>query len=106
MRFSEMPGSEKMAEEDKRKIFHVSLPIGDNLLMGTDILETQNQKLNAGDNFSLHITVQNETEARRVFDALSGSGQVIMPLSKEAWSKLFGICKDQFGIQWMINVGQ
>lgn len=73
--------------------------------MGTDILETQNQKLNVGDNFSLHITIQNEEEGRRIFNELSESGVVIMPLSKEAWSELFGICKDQFGIQWMINVG-
>jgi PhnB protein len=104
IRFTEMPGSEKMDEDDRGKLMHVALPVGDNnVLMATDALSSMNQQLNAGDNFSINITLDNESETRRLFEGLSEGGEVIMPLKKEAWSDLFGLCKDKFGIQWMFN---
>lgn len=103
MRFADMPGGDKMSPADKTKILHVALPVGDSVLMGTDVLDSMNQKISTGDNFSISITVDSEAEATRIFDALSDRGDVIMPLGKEFWSDLFGICKDPFGIQWMIN---
>ena len=103
MRFGDMPGGERMSDADRAKILHVALPVGDNVLMGTDVLDSMNQKIAIGDNVSISITLDEETEATRIFDALSESGNIIMPLSKEFWSELFGICKDKFGIQWMMN---
>lgn len=104
IRFSEMPGSEKMDEDDRRKLMHVALPIGDNnVLMATDALSSMNQQLKMGENFSINITLDNEPETRRLFEGLSEGGEVIIPLKKEAWSDLFGLCKDKFGIQWMFN---
>jgi PhnB protein len=103
MRFADMPGGEKMSAGDRTKILHVALPIGSNVLMGTDALDSMNQKISTGDNVSISITLDDENEATRIFDALADDGDVIMPLSREFWSDLFGICKDKFGIQWMIN---
>ncbi len=104
IRFGDMPGSEKMPEADKAKIFNVTLPIGDyNVLMGTDILESMNQGLHAGDNFHICISLDNENETKRIFSELSEDGQIIMPLAKEDWSPLFGMCKDKYGIQWMVK---
>lgn len=104
IRFTEMPGSEKMDEDDRKKMMHVALPVGDNnVLMATDALSSMNQRLNTGDNFSINITLDNETETRRLFEGLSEGGEVIMPLKKEMWSDLFGLCRDKFGIQWMFN---
>lgn len=105
-RFRDMPGSEKMPEADKDKILNISFPIGQNVLMGTDILESLNQHITIGDNFSISISIDDEKEIRRLFDGLAAGGQIIMPLSKESWSALFGICKDKFGIQWMLNYVQ
>lgn len=104
MRFSDMPGSEKMNAADRKKIMHVALPIGDsNILMGTDVLESMNQKLTTGDNLHISITTDNEAELKRQFNALAADGTVIMPLSAESWSPLFGMLKDKYGVQWMFN---
>ncbi len=103
IRYSDMPGSEKMKPEESSRIMHVSLPVGGNTLMGTDILPSRNQEIQAGNNFYISISMDNESEANRVFDALSANGEVILPMNRESWSELFGICKDQYGIQWMIN---
>jgi len=104
MRFADMPGSEKMPEEDRQRIMHISLPIGDHVtLKATDIIDSLNQQLQVGDNFHLAITVDNEADIHRLFNGISAGGTVIMPLGKESWGELFGMCKDKFGIQWMFN---
>jgi len=103
MRFGELPGADKMPEKDRNKLLHVSLPVGSSTLLGTDALESMNQKLTMGDNFHITIQIDNEPETRRIFDALSDGGAVILPLSKEFWADLYGMCKDKFGVQWMIN---
>jgi PhnB protein len=38
-----------------------------------------------------------------VFAALAQGGAVEMPLSKTEWAEKYGVCKDKFGIQWMMN---
>jgi PhnB protein len=28
-----------------------------------------------------------------------------MPLEKAPWGDVFGMCKDRFGVDWLVNVG-
>lgn len=105
IRYGELPGADKMPKADREKIFNISLPIGEyNILMGTDILESLNQQLNFGDNFHINVSFDNETDLRQNFDRLATDGEVIMPLAKETWSQLFGMCRDKFGVQWMLKL--
>lgn len=103
-RFKDTPHGDQMSAEDKEKIMHVALPIGNgNVLMGTDVLPALGQKLTAGDNFSISINADSEVEADRLFAALSPGANVVMPLEKSFWGAYFGMLTDQFGIQWMVN---
>ncbi len=43
------------------------------------------------DVFTLPVTVPNESEADRVFDALAEGGKIEMPLKKAFWSPKFGM---------------
>ncbi|MFL6098418.1 MAG: VOC family protein [Actinomycetales bacterium] len=45
-------------------------------------------------------------ELRGYWDKLSGTGTVTVPLEKQMWGDEFGMCRDQFGIDWMVNIGQ
>jgi len=102
-RFKDVPGMQ-VSEADMDKIMHISLPLGNgNVLMGTDTLESMGQKLNQGNNFSILINVDSEAEADKLFASLSAGGVVEMPLAKAFWGAYFGMFKDKFGIQWMIN---
>jgi len=109
MRYSEMteenmPGCEALSDADKNKVMHVSLPIGENnMLMGTDSLESMGQKLKMGNNFTISLSFDKEEEATRYFEGLAAGGQVIMPMQKVFWSELFGMLVDQYAVQWMIN---
>jgi PhnB protein len=104
-RFSETPHGEHLPEHEKSMIMHVSLPINDSLtLMGSDVLESMGFPYVAGNNFSISLNPSTRAEGARLFEALSVNGQVTMPLEDTFWGAYFGMFKDQFGIQWMINV--
>ena len=40
------------------------------------------------------------------FAKLSASGTTTMPLQKQAWGDEFGMCTDQFGVPWLVNISQ
>ena len=106
-RFKEVPGGEKMSPEDQQKIIHISLEISKGLtIMATDLLESMGQKIIIGNNFNICLHTESEAETERIFDALSKGGKVEMPLNKTFFSPYFGVCRDKFGIQWMINLTQ
>jgi PhnB protein len=104
MRFKDTPEADKIPAHEQDKIMHIALPIGkDNILMGTDTLESMGQTLQAGNNMSLAIGADSEEEANKLFKGLSAGGQVTMPLEKAFWGDYFGMLTDKFGIQWMVS---
>jgi len=82
------------------KMMHSSLRIGNANVMASDGCS---EGLNF-QGFSLSLAVANESEAKRVFDALNDGGQVRMPLTKTFWSPCFGMVADRFGVGWMVTV--
>ena len=54
--------------------------------------------------FSLTVGAENESEAKKRFDALAQGGTVKMPLTKTFFSPAFGMLTDRFGVGWMIMV--
>jgi PhnB protein len=85
----------------ENKIMHTSFRIGDTTVMASDGCSTEKTSF---DGFSLSLSVPNEAEADRAFQALAEGGQVRMPLSKTFWSPRFGMLEDRFGIGWMVSV--
>lgn len=83
----------------ENKIMHASFQVGDSMVLGSDGCgET------TFDGFSLSMTVANEAEADRAFNALAEGGKVQMPLIKTFFSPRFGMVADRFGVSWMIYV--
>jgi len=82
------------------KVMHASLRIGDATLMASDgASEGSSFK-----GFSLALSLANEADAKRKFNALAEGGQIQMPLGKTFWSPCFGIVADRFGVGWMVTV--
>ena len=103
-RYGDIPGGNKMPEDDQKKINNIILPLANNTsIMATDALASMEQKLVAGNNFFICIQAESEAEVDKLFNSLSDGGKVEMPVNKTFWGAYFGICIDQFGIQWMIN---
>ncbi|MGJ5642601.1 VOC family protein [Formosa sp. S-31] len=105
-RFGDMPPQEgvTISEADKNKIMHISLPINDTTtLMGSDTGGDWGAKIVTGNNISLALGVNSKSEADRLFKALSDGGVVTMPMEDTFWGDYFGMCTDQFNINWMIS---
>jgi PhnB protein len=73
-------------------------------LMGADT--PPGMETNPGDNITISLSGDDEQELRGYWDKLSQGGTVTLPLEKQMWGDLFGQCIDQFGIPWMVNIGQ
>lgn len=107
-RFGEMPENEayKVSEADKNKIMHVSLPVGNSVLMGSDCGGEWAPTFKPGNNFSVSITAESKEEADIIFNALSSGGQITMPLANTFWGDYFGMLTDKFGINWMMSYNE
>jgi PhnB protein len=101
VRFKDSPDPGMSPPGAAEKILHASLRIGGSTVMASDG-ECQGQPSFQG--FSLSLSVPNEAEADRVFNALAGGGQVKLPLTKTFFSPRFGMLEDRFGVSWMIQV--
>ena len=101
-RFKEAPEPQPgMPDCFDEKIMHATLRIGETLLMASDGRCEGPQNF---EGFSLSITVADETEAERIFAALSDGGIVTMALAKTFWAPKFGMLQDKFGVGWMVSV--
>jgi PhnB protein len=106
-RFSDtpdFPGKEKLPASDLNKIMHIALPIGNEMLMATDALESMGHTLTVGNNVSLSLNVDSKAEADRIFTALASEvGKAEMLMQDMFWNAYFGIVDDKFGVKWMVN---
>ena len=96
-------GSQESPEADK--IMHGMLESDSGFtLMGADT--PPGMEHNPGNNFAVSLSGDNGDELRGYWDKLSDGGAVSVPLEKQMWGDEFGMCTDQFGIAWMVNIGQ
>ena len=105
VRFKDLAGPGfSVAEKEAHKIMHIALPIGKyNMLMANDVPEILG-KTNENENRSkIVISADSKEEADRLFNGLSAGGQVEMPISDSPWGTYFGMFRDKYGIEWMVE---
>ena len=105
-RYKDIPpnDNQNFFPESDQKIMHVSLPISkETILMGCDNADVSGEKTIIGNNISLSIDTADREEADRIFAKLSVGAQIKMPLSDAFWGAYFGVLRDRFGINWLIN---
>lgn len=84
----------------ENKVMHGAFQVGGSMVLASDGCGETN-KLSG---FSLSLTVADEAEADRAFNALADGGSVQMPLNKTFFSPRFGMVTDRFGVAWMVYV--
>jgi PhnB protein len=99
--FAEFQASQDPAEADK--IMHSQLVTDSGLtLMASDTPNAMDYT--AGNNYSVSLSGDDESELRGYWDKLSAEGTVTMPLDKAPWGDSFGMCVDRFGVTWLVNI--
>ncbi|MFJ9818508.1 VOC family protein [Streptomyces sp. NPDC101151] len=85
-------------------IMHAMLQTSGGLtLMGADNPPGAEHK--PGNNFAVSLSGDDADELRGYWDKLTDGATVIVPLEKQSWGDVFGMCTDRFGITWMVNIG-
>jgi PhnB protein len=102
LRFNESPDpvpDDMLQDGFENKVMHAEFSLGNTRIMASDGCNDVEQF----SGFRIALTLNDETEARRIFAALaSDGGKIDMPLMKTFWSPLYGQVTDQFGIGWMV----
>ena len=102
-RMGDAPGTENLTTEQKNKVMHIALPIGNDLLMGSDSIQGMGPALVMGNNNLISIFPDSREEADRLFNGLAAGGMIIQPLQDQFWGDYYGNFIDKFGVVWMIN---
>jgi PhnB protein len=87
------------------KVMHALLEAPNGFaLMGAD--NPPGMELKQGNNFSVSLSGDDADELRGYWEKLSAGGNVAVPLEKQMWGDVFGMCNDKFGINWMVNISE
>jgi PhnB protein len=90
---------------DAEKIMHGMIVANNGMtLMVSDV--PAGMPYTKGTTISLSLSGDNEEELRGYWDKLSNGAEITMPLGKAPWGDTFGMLKDKFGIDWMVNITQ
>ena len=105
MRFRDMAfeGSPDL-ENEADKIMHIALPIGQgSVLMGSDTPEFMGRHNERENRSKISISAESREEADHLFNGLSAGGEVEMPIADSPWGSYFGMFRDKYGIEWMVD---
>lgn len=91
------PNAANMPDDQKNKILHARIMIGNTVVMGADIPNSQPMR-----SAYVALTADSEKEAERVYELLSKDGQVFMKMEQTFFANRFAMLRDKFGTSWML----
>ena len=98
-----VPG-QPFPDSEADKIMHIALPIGKNsLLMGSDTPESLGRHNELENRSKIMVNAESKVEADQLFNRLSAGGTVEMPIGDSPWGSYFGMFRDKYGIEWMVD---
>jgi PhnB protein len=104
IRFKELASPEfPVAENEANKIMHIELPVGKNLLMANDVPESMGRTNENENRSKISIRAESKEEADKLFNGLSKGGKIEMPIADSPWGSYFGMFRDKYGIEWMVD---
>jgi PhnB protein len=104
MRFSEGPNCAHLEPGTEHLIFHATFRIEGTEFIASDVGYAQGRPPEVISGFSLAMKLTSAEKAERIFAALAAHGRIVVPLSAAAFTTMYGIVVDQFGVSWKINV--
>ncbi len=103
-RFKDLASPEfPVAENEANKIMHIALPVGKTFLMGNDVPEIMGRTNENENRSKISISAESKEEADKLFNGLSAGGQVEIPIADSPLGSCFGMFRDKFGIEWMVE---
>lgn len=104
VRFKDLGGSGYPIDESEAdKIMHITLAIGNNVLIGNDVPQSMGTVNEQENRSKISISAASREEADQLFNGLTAGGSVEVPMNDSPWGSYFGMFRDKYGIEWMID---
>lgn len=104
VRFKDLASDDfPVAPHEENKIMHIALPIGSSVLMANDVPEVMGRTNENENRSKIVISAASKEEADKLFNGLSVGGAVEMPIMESPWGTYFGMFRDKYGIEWMVE---
>jgi len=104
LRFKDISSPEfQVSENEANKIIYIALPIGKNTLMANDVPESMGRTNENENRSKISIGAESKEEADRLFNGLAVDGQIEFPIGDSPWGSYFGMLRDKYGIEWMVD---
>jgi PhnB protein len=100
MRFGDAQGT-PIDPAYKDRIMHVSLRIGEGIIMLSDTMP--GMPVARDSNTHVILEFDDPADETQKFNALAAGGTITMPLQDTFWGAKFGMLTDAFGIHWMFH---
>lgn len=104
-RFKDLAGQEQLfSENEANKIMHMALPLdGGTVLMASDVPEFMGQVNEKENRSKISINTDSQEEADNIYNGLSTGGEIEVPMDVSPWGSSFGMFRDKYGIEWMVE---
>ena len=87
------------------KIMHAQLNADQGItLMASDMPPGMDHQ--PGNSMTVSLSGDDAGQLRGYWEKLTEGGSVSMPMEKQMWGDEFGMCTDQYGVPWMVNITQ
>lgn len=105
IRFKDIASAEfPIPEKEENKLMHIALSIGKNsTLIGNDVPEFMGSVNEMENRSKIAVSVENNQEGEKIFNGLSVGGTVEVPYSTGPYGSSFGMFRDKYGIEWIIE---
>jgi PhnB protein len=96
VRHGEQPNP-NMPADWKDKILHARIEIGETVLMGADIPQSEPMR-----SAYLTLTLDTAADANRLYSLLADGGEIFMKMETTPFANRFAMLRDKFGTSWML----
>lgn len=97
MTHAQAPDPSRVDPAWKDAVLHARITVG-----GTDLLAADIPNAEPMRSAYLTLACDSDSEAERIFAALSDGGRVLMAMEETFFASRFGQVRDRFGLNWMI----
>ncbi len=104
MRFKDLASDEfPIPEDEANKIMYIALPIGNNVLIANDVPSFLGSVSENENRSKISVSAESKEEADKLFYGLSVGGEIEGAIGDSPWGTYFGMFRDKYGIEWIIN---
>ncbi len=105
IRFKELASPEfQVPEAEGEKLMHIELQVnGHTMLIGNDVPSFMGKTNEQENRSKIVVRAESAEEASTIFNGLSQSATIEVPLSDNGTGGLFSMFRDKYGIEWMVE---